>query len=589
MQQTLDWRRLYSLPRWSLPLWTVQEPDKCVILGAESGTQQVWAWNPGRREQAQRLSAEPNGVRQIALSPGATYVCWFSQDEDGGGHWMRRLYDGSGKALPMHATLPRSRNCGVSVGMETTILGLGLQSASIVYRITDSADSLQLIYETDDRICVGSLDETEKYVSFSRRSRRDGGLAGITVIDCANGAEIARMPPQAHRQFLPIAWRPRCPNMQMLCLDGNPGGWSISLWEPFSGSVPLPVRTPLNGDLSATWYPDGEHLLLTATTSAQTSLFRYTLKDETVTPIDPGHGVVEQARVRPNGEVWMSWSAISNPNLVRSSSGRVLLGTDYAHSTIPSSQQVNVPTSYGTVHCIVTEPSSPRPHPTVFLAHGGPADHDRDAWNPKVLSFALAGYCVIQVNYRGSTGFGPEWINAALPDPGHLELQDLRFVRDHLVSTNLVDPSRVALAGSSWGGYLALLAAGTSPSSWAAFIAEAPIADYVTAFEDEVDEARSFDRLLFGGDPTEQPERYRRASPMTYIDQLLGPVLVIAGRNDPGCSIRQVRRYVTAALGAGKEITLHECNMGHGTADRNKQIRHQAISISFLDRIMRQV
>jgi dipeptidyl aminopeptidase/acylaminoacyl peptidase len=76
---------------------------------------------------------------------------------------------------------------------------------------------------------------------------------------------------------------------------------------------------------------------------------------------------------------------------------------------------------------------------------------------------------------------------------------------------------------------------------------------------------------------------------MTYIDQLLGPVLVIAGRNDPGCSIRQVRRYVTAALGAGKEITLHECNMGHGTADRNKQIRHQAISISFLDRIMRQV
>ena len=64
------------------------------------------------------------------------------------------------------------------------------------------------------------------------------------------------------------------------------------------------------------------------------------------------------------------------------------------------------------------------------------------------------------------------------------------------------------MTGGSWGGYLALLAAGTQPDLWAAVIAIVPVADYVAEYEDEMEPLRAFDRALLGGSPEEVPEKY---------------------------------------------------------------------------------
>jgi len=101
------------------------------------------------------------------------------------------------------------------------------------------------------------------------------------------------------------------------------------------------------------------------------------------------------------------------------------------------------------------------------------------------------------------------------------------------------------LSGGSWGGYLALLGLGTQPERWSLGVAAVPVADYVAAFEDEMEPLKAFDRSLFGGSPPDIPEVYRKRSPITYVEQVRVPVMILAGENDPRCPIRQIENYLS--------------------------------------------
>jgi dipeptidyl aminopeptidase/acylaminoacyl peptidase len=194
-----------------------------------------------------------------------------------------------------------------------------------------------------------------------------------------------------------------------------------------------------------------------------------------------------------------------------------------------------------------------------------------------------AGFAVVEVNYRGSTGYGTRWRDAIEGNPGHTELADVAAVHDWAVRTGLADPARCVVNGWSWGGYLALLALGTQPRRWAGGIAGLPVADYLTAYADEMEQLRAFDRALFGGSPEQLPERYRAASPLHYLPKVRAPVLVLAGENDPRCPIRQVDNYLDA-LAARRGLVDYRVlrfDAGHGSLVVEESIRHTAVEIAF--------
>jgi dipeptidyl aminopeptidase/acylaminoacyl peptidase len=144
----------------------------------------------------------------------------------------------------------------------------------------------------------------------------------------------------------------------------------------------------------------------------------------------------------------------------------------------------------------------------------------------------------------------------------------------------------VALVGASWGGYLTLLGLGTQPDAWAAGVAEVPVADYAAAYEDEMEPLRAFDRSLFGGSPEEVPDRYRVASPITYVGDVRAPVLVVAGANDPRCPIRQIDNYLAALERRGAAHEVYRYDAGHGSLVVEEQIRQQAAALDFIRRHM---
>jgi dipeptidyl aminopeptidase/acylaminoacyl peptidase len=191
------------------------------------------------------------------------------------------------------------------------------------------------------------------------------------------------------------------------------------------------------------------------------------------------------------------------------------------------------------------------------------------------------GFAVAMVNYRGSTGYGRAWRDALEGNPGLTELEDLAAVRDHLVGAGIADSRRLVLAGGSWGGYLTLLGLGRQPELWSLGLALVPVADYVAAFEDEMEPLKAYDRALFGGTPAERPEFYRERSPITYADRLRVPALITAGRNDPRCPLRQIEIYVARLRDLNKPHHVYEYDAGHGSMVVDEQIRQMELQLTF--------
>jgi dipeptidyl aminopeptidase/acylaminoacyl peptidase len=285
--------------------------------------------------------------------------------------------------------------------------------------------------------------------------------------------------------------------------------------------------------------------------------------------------------VRPDGEVWEDWSDGATPPAIRSGEVSIVLAPP---GEPPPGGAPYQDITAGQVPGFLVEPAGRRPHPTVFLVHGGPEAHDADAFSPRVQAWVDHGFAVALVNYRGSTGYGRAWRDGMQGNPGLTEVEDVTALRDHLVASGVTDPARIVLAGRSWGGYVTLLGAGVRPDKWSLAIADVPVADYVAAFEEEMEPLKAYDRALMGGSPAERPDFYRDRSPITYAAQVTAPLMILAGHNDPRCPIGQIRRYVTRMAELDHPTELYEFEAGHASLLVDEQIRQVEAQIGFAAR-----
>jgi dipeptidyl aminopeptidase/acylaminoacyl peptidase len=99
-----------------------------------------------------------------------------------------------------------------------------------------------------------------------------------------------------------------------------------------------------------------------------------------------------------------------------------------------------------------------------------------------------------------------------------------------------------------------------------------------------MEQLRAFDRALFGGSPEQCPQVYRASSPLTYVEAVTAPVLVLAGENDPRCPIRQVENYLAALAAAGRRYEVSRFDAGHGSLVVEETMRHAAIEVAFARR-----
>ncbi|MEV1045755.1 S9 family peptidase [Streptomyces sp. NPDC049916] len=197
--------------------------------------------------------------------------------------------------------------------------------------------------------------------------------------------------------------------------------------------------------------------------------------------------------------------------------------------------------------------------PTVVLVHGGPWYRDSWSFDPEVQLLANRGYAVLQVNFRGSTGYGKAHMRAAIGQFAGRMHDDLIDALDWAVGQGYSDPDRTAIFGSSYGGYAALVGASFTPDRFAAAVSYTGMSDLVDLVESVIPIARRAvenSYLRYIGDPDDPRQRadMLARSPISRVDDITAPMLLIHGANDVRVDRRHSDRVVEALRSRGAEV-----------------------------------
>ncbi|MEX2291407.1 MAG: prolyl oligopeptidase family serine peptidase [Mycobacteriales bacterium] len=572
------WERRFRAPRVSLPDWARDAPHRCLYVANPTGTFEFYAWD---RETGsiRQVTSRAHGTSEGALSPDGEQVWWFDDtDGDEFGRWRRQPFTG-GPDEDAAPGVPAGYPAGLAVARNVVLVGCSTDDGSSIHLVRDG--STAVLYSSEHDADLAGLSCDERLVVLEHSEHGDSRHRALRVLTLSGGVVWERWDGEG-RGLSAVGFSPVVGDTRLLAVHEREGRPLPFVVEPTTGVEVHPDLSGLEGDLDADWYPDGSALLVRAEARGRSTLHRVTLTGE-VSELPTPTGSIGDATARPDGAVEYSWSSAALPTVIRSTGGQVVLAPpgDSAPASVPVSDAF-VEGPGGTVHALLATPPGVGPFPTVFLLHGGPTWHDSDSFAADRAAYVDLGCAVVHVNYRGSTGYGAAWRDALTGRPGLTELEDVGAVHDWAVATGLADPGGCVLAGGSWGGYLSLLGLGTQPDRWAAGVAAVPVADYLAAYEDEMEPLRAFDRSLFGGSPKQVPERYARSSPITHVDAVRAPVLILAGTNDPRCPIRQIDNWVAAAQERGATVQVYRFEAGHGSLVVDERVRQMRVELEFV-------
>ncbi|MEW1956465.1 prolyl oligopeptidase family serine peptidase [Kineococcus sp. NPDC059986] len=581
------WEKRFRAGRVGLPEWALEAPDRCVVTASVAGVLEVHSFDVGTGE-LRRLTDRPEGTSSATIDDAGRFVWWFDDTAgDEYGVWRRQPFGSApGEGVEDPLGLPAAYPAGLAIGRSGTVV-VGSQDDEYGTRIdVVSGGTARRLYEHREDAWAGDLSPDEQWVAIAHSERGDSRHPDLRVLALADGSTVAELSDGPGKGVSPLGFSPVPGDTRLLVEHERAGRPELLVLDVATGrEVPIALGVP--GEVAgAEWTRDASGLVVLLDHEARTLAYRVDLGDGGVTPVGPTTGSIGGATARPDGDVWFTWSSAAQPSTVRRLDGSVLLrapGEPAPPSVDVSDVWVEGPG--GRIHALLRVPAGATgPLPTVVEVHGGPTAHDADAFRPYCATWVDEGFAVVQVNYRGSTGYGSAWRDALEARVGHVELEDVAAVADHLVAAGISDPAQLVLAGASWGGFLTLLGVGTQPDRWAVGLAGVPVADYVAAYEDEMEGLKAFDRSLFGGSPEQVPEKYADSSPLTYVDAVRAPVLVLAGRNDPRCPIRQIDNYLERLAARGATHEVYRYDAGHGSLLDDERVRQMRVELDFVRR-----
>ncbi len=228
--------------------------------------------------------------------------------------------------------------------------------------------------------------------------------------------------------------------------------------------------------------------------------------------------------------------------------------------------------------------------PALIMVHGGPGGQARKGYRPIQQYLVNHGYALIDVNNRGSSGYGKTFFKMDDKKHGEVDLDDCVWAKKYLISTGYIDPDKIGIIGGSYGGYMVLAGLTFRPDEFAVGVDLFGISNWVRTMQNIPPWWESFKEALYAemGNPETDLEYLRRISPLFHADNIQKPLMVLQGANDPRVLKVESDEIVEAVKKKGIPVEyLVFDDEGHGFIIKENQITAYKAILDFLNKYLR--
>ncbi|MGR7911513.1 prolyl oligopeptidase family serine peptidase [Lysinibacillus capsici] len=224
--------------------------------------------------------------------------------------------------------------------------------------------------------------------------------------------------------------------------------------------------------------------------------------------------------------------------------------------------------------------------PLIVNPHGGPWARDMWGFNPEVQLLANRGYAVLQVNFRSSTGYGKEFLQAGNKQWGLKIQDDITDGVQWAIDQGIADPDRIGIYGASFGGYATLAGITYTPDLYAAAVDYVGVSNIFTLLNTIPPYWETMRNMFYErvGHPEKDKELLTAVSPVFHADKIKTPLFVAQGANDPRVNKAESDQIVEALRARGVDVEyMLKDNEGHGFANEENRIEFYNAMVKFFD------
>ena len=369
------------------------------------------------------------------------------------------------------------------------------------------------------------------------------------------------------------------PDRKWVLYTADATGWDQIYIVPSAGGTAVQLTKTPGEHWRAVWSHDSKHVAWDTNTSEKPGTRQIefaTIADDpakaTITTVTSGSGTNTSAQWSPDdkrllfqhtdtqnsADLYVA-DAAANAKVTRLSSS---LPATIDKATLVAPEFVHYPGPDGKpVPAWLFVPKSldrTKKHPAIVWIHPDGVNQNYDGWHTdrneavyyEIHQYLLQqGYVVIAPDYRGSIGYGRDWRNDVYMDVGGKDAKDARMAATYLKTLGYIDADRIGVWGLSYGGFFTLLAITQEPTWFRAAIDVAGVADYALYYDDPYHGGWTTSRI---GTPEENPDVYAQAAPMSHVDQIRHPLLILHGTADVNVPFIHSVLLIDHLLKAGK-------------------------------------
>ncbi|MCZ0931977.1 MAG: S9 family peptidase [Oligoflexia bacterium] len=243
------------------------------------------------------------------------------------------------------------------------------------------------------------------------------------------------------------------------------------------------------------------------------------------------------------------------------------------------------------IHAYLTLPkgSSGKDLPLVAHPHGGPQARDIWRYNPTAQFLASRGYAVLQMNFRGSTGYGKKFWMAGFKQWGQAMQDDITDGVNDLIKKGIANKNKVCIYGASYGGYAVLAGVAFTPDLYVCGVDYVGISNLFTVLETIPPYWEPYREMIYEktGHPVKDKELLTKVSPVFHVDKIKAPLFVVHGANDPRVKKAEADQIVSSLFNRGiKPLYMVKYDEGHGFHNEENNLEFYTLMEQFLKKYL---